>query len=128
VDVQRRQADEGEQLEELGLPVLEGRLTERGEEVAELDRFAVGGLVVGELLPLGDRLTDPRGEEQRDQGEAEPELAEQAAAFAAFVADAAHRGGDQPSQRTDRDQRCDHHHHRTHVEPFLAVGRGARVG
>src|SRR5690606_26292935 len=67
VDVQRREADEREQLEELRLPVLEGRLAELGEEVAELRRRALRRLLVGVLLPLRDQVADPRREEQRDE-------------------------------------------------------------
>ena len=75
VDVERRQHDEREQLEELGLPVLERRVAELGQEVADLGRLAVPALLVGEHLPLGDALGEPRHQEQDHQDEAEPELA-----------------------------------------------------
>jgi hypothetical protein len=56
VDVEAGKGHEGEQLEELGLPVLERRLGELAREIAGRDALTVRVLLIGVGLPFGDGL------------------------------------------------------------------------
>jgi hypothetical protein len=71
VDQKAGQDHEGQQLEEFGLPVLQGAGPELPEEVADLQRLIMFLLLVGPGEPLGHQLTNPGRKEQPGQGDAQ---------------------------------------------------------
>src|SRR5918994_4322190 len=71
VDVRGREDHEREQLEELGLPVLERRLSELDEELPRAGGLPVITLLLSDRSPFGHGLTSPAHEEQDAQHDAE---------------------------------------------------------
>jgi hypothetical protein len=74
VDEQRRHHDERVELEEFGLPVLQGGLRELGDEVGDAEGLAVRVLFGDVDVPLGEPLGDPAGEEQDGESDAQPKF------------------------------------------------------
>src|SRR6185436_2513766 len=118
--------DEREQLEELGLPVLQRRLPELHPEVRQARDLPVRRLLVDERGPFGEPLGCPADEEQDRERQAEAEVAPDTADSRAtpLLDDAAHEHAEQERGRPDQDERCRPQREFFHQRDLPSAGSG----